>query len=47
MIEKLYNLADDAVDQGDFDNASLLQARATILYEQMESLDAVLSELEG
>ena len=31
---------------GDFEDASLLQARADILYEQMENLDFVISELE-
>lgn len=47
ITTELYSLADDAVNQGDFDDASLLQARADILYEQMENLDFVISELEG
>lgn len=47
ITTELYNLADDAVDQGDFDDASLLQARANILYEQMENLDIVIEELGG
>jgi ferritin len=47
ITRELYNLADDAVDQGDFDDASLLQARANILYEQMENIDIVISELGG
>ncbi len=47
MAGELYDLADNAVETGDFDDASLLQSRATILYEQMENLDAVISELEG
>lgn len=33
ITRELYNLADDAVDLGDFDDASLLQARATIIYD--------------
>ncbi len=47
ITRELYNLADEAVDQGDFDDAGLLQARANILYEQMENLDVVISELGG
>ncbi|MGI2906128.1 hypothetical protein [Tolypothrix sp. VBCCA 56010] len=47
ITTELYNLADNAVDQGDFDDASLLQARANILYEQMENIDIVISELGG
>lgn len=47
ITTELYNLADEAVDLGDFDDASLLQARAAIIYEQLENLDAVISELEG
>lgn len=47
IIRELYNLADDAVDQGDHEDASLLQARANILYEQMENIDVVISELGG
>ena len=44
---ELYTLADTAVEMGDFEDASLLQSRADILYEQMENLDFVISELEG
>ncbi|MFN6535645.1 MAG: hypothetical protein RM021_004650 [Nostoc sp. EkiNYC01] len=47
IIRELYNLADDAVDRGDYDDASLLQARANILYEQMENIDVIISELGG
>lgn len=47
ITTELYNLADNAVDQGDFDDASLLQARANILYEQIENIDIVISELGG
>ncbi len=47
ITTELYNLADEAVDQGDFDDAGLLQARANILYEQMENLDVVISQLGG
>ncbi len=47
ITRELYNLADDALETRDFDDASLLQSRAAILYEQIENLDAVISELEG
>ena len=47
IVEELNNLSDNAVDLGDYDDASLLQARADILYEQMLNLDVVISELEG
>ncbi len=47
IVRKLNNLSDNAVDSGDFDDASLLQARADILYEQMLNLDVAISEHEG
>ncbi|MBW4672086.1 MAG: hypothetical protein KME60_32845 [Cyanomargarita calcarea GSE-NOS-MK-12-04C] len=46
ITSQLYNAADNAVQSGDFDDASLLQTRADILYEQLENLDIVISELE-
>ncbi len=46
MTNNLYNLADAAVDTRDYNDANLLQARADILYEQMENLNAVISEYE-
>ncbi len=47
ITSELYDAADVAVEMGDFEDASLLQTRADILYEQMENLDFVISELEG
>ncbi|MBR8841154.1 MAG: hypothetical protein DSM106950_46240 [Stigonema ocellatum SAG 48.90 = DSM 106950] len=47
ITRELNNLADEAVLAGDYEDASLLQARADILYEQMENLDIVISEHEG
>ena len=44
---ELYDLAEIELELEDFDDASLLQTRANILYEQMENLDVVISELEG
>ncbi|MDF5720640.1 MAG: hypothetical protein PUP91_09160 [Rhizonema sp. PD37] len=46
MTNNLYNLADAAVDTRNYNDANLLQARADILYEQMENLNAVISEYE-
>jgi len=42
-----YNVAEIELELEDFDDASLLQTRADILYEQMENLDFVIRELEG
>jgi ferritin len=47
ITRRLNNLVDEAVLAGDYEDASLLQARADILYEQMEYLDIVISEYEG
>ncbi|MBW4475871.1 MAG: hypothetical protein KME54_03100 [Tolypothrix brevis GSE-NOS-MK-07-07A] len=47
ITRELYNLAEIELELEDFDDASLLQTRANILYEQMENLDVVISELEG
>ena len=44
---EVYDLAEIELELEDFDDASLLQTRADILYEQMINLDAVISELEG
>jgi len=42
IVTELYDAADNAVDDSD---ASLLISRADILYEQMENLDTVITEL--
>ncbi len=47
IVTQLNDLADEAVLTGDYEDGSLLKARADILYEQMENLDIVISELEG
>ncbi|MEH2192555.1 MAG: hypothetical protein V7K98_07910 [Nostoc sp.] len=47
ITRELYDLAEIELELEDFDDASLLQTRADMLYEQMENLDAVISELEG
>ncbi len=46
ITTELYNLVDAALETRDYEDASLLQARADILYEQMENLDVVISEHE-
>ncbi len=47
ITAELYEAADTAVEMEDFEDASLLQSRADILYEQMENLETIISELEG
>jgi len=47
IVEELNNLADVELELEAFDDASLLQARANILYEQMVNLEVVVAELEG
>lgn len=47
ITRELYDLAEIELELENFEDASLLQTRADILYEQMENLDVVISELEG
>ncbi|MEC4816070.1 MAG: hypothetical protein SAK29_22780 [Scytonema sp. PMC 1069.18] len=47
IVDELHNLAEIELELEAFDDASVLQARADILYEQMLNLDVVISELEG
>lgn len=47
IVRDLNDLAEIELEIEGFDDASLLQARADILYEQMINLDVVISELEG
>ena len=47
IVRYLNDLAEIELELEAFDDASLLQARADILYEQMVNLDVVISELEG
>lgn len=46
IVSQLYDAADNAVDNGDLDDASLLQSRADILYVQLENIDVALREFE-
>lgn len=47
IVSELHTLAEIELELEAFDDASVLQARADILYEQMLNLDVVISELEG
>ena len=47
IVDELHNLAEIELELEAFDDASVLQARADILYEQMVNLEVVISELEG
>ena len=47
IVDELNNLADIELELEAFDDASVLQARADILYEQMVNLEVVIAELEG
>lgn len=41
----LYEATDNAMQNGDYQDASLLQARADKIYEEAENLDLVISEM--
>ena len=47
IVMDLNDLADIELELEAYDDASVLQARADILYQQMLNLDVVISELEG
>jgi len=47
IVRDLNDLAEIELELEAFDDASLLQTRADILYEQMVNLEVVISELEG
>ncbi|MBP5971521.1 hypothetical protein HW132_01905 [Brasilonema sp. CT11] len=47
IIEELYKAHDKAIENNDFDDASLLASRADRLYEEVENLEIVISELES
>lgn len=43
----LYIAAEAALENDDFDDASLLASRADKIYEEAENVDILISELEG
>lgn len=47
IAAQLYAEAETALQNDDFDDASLLQSRADKIYEEAENIDALISELEG
>ena len=46
IAAQLYSAAEAALENDDFDDASLLASRADKIYEEAENLDILLSELE-
>jgi uncharacterized protein YgfB (UPF0149 family) len=44
LVDELYDEVNKAVENEDFDDASLLEARAEILFEQAEAISAVIME---
>ncbi|MBE9006700.1 hypothetical protein IQ259_16915 [Fortiea sp. LEGE XX443] len=47
IAAQLYLAADQALQNDDFDDASLLQSRADKIYEEAENIEILISELEG
>ncbi len=47
IAAQLYTAAELALQNDDFDDASLLQSRADKIYEEAENIDTLISELEG
>jgi phage shock protein A len=47
IAAELYEAAEAALENDDFDDASLLATRADKLYEEAENLDILISEMEG
>ncbi|AVH69981.1 hypothetical protein [Nostoc sp. 'Lobaria pulmonaria (5183) cyanobiont'] len=47
IAAQLYTAAEVALQNNDFDDASLLQSRADKIYEEAENLDTLIIELEG
>jgi phage shock protein A len=46
IIDDLYEASDNALENNDVEDASLLATRADKLYEEAENLEFVISELE-
>ena len=47
IVEKLYEAHDKAAANNDDEDASLLVSRADRLYEEVENLEFIISELES
>lgn len=46
IAAQLYEAAEAALENDDFDDASLLASRADKIYEEAENLDILISELK-
>jgi hypothetical protein len=46
IIDDLYEAHDKAIENNDFDDASLLASRADKIYQEAENLEIMLTELE-
>ncbi|MBH8575818.1 hypothetical protein I8752_23015 [Nostocaceae cyanobacterium CENA369] len=46
IAAQLYTAAEVALQNNDFDDASLLQSRADKIYEEAENIDTLIIELE-
>ena len=47
IASELYTAAEAALENDDFDDASLLASRADKIYEEAENVNILISELEG
>jgi hypothetical protein len=46
VVENLYDEAEQAIESGNYNDASLLQSQADLLFEVQENLGTVLTEME-
>lgn len=46
VVEDLYDEAEQAIESGNYNDASLLQSQADLLFEVQENLGTVLTEME-
>ncbi|MCC5638274.1 hypothetical protein LC593_21035 [Nostoc sp. CHAB 5844] len=46
IIDELYEAHDRAIENNDFDDASLLASRADKLYQEAENLEILITELD-
>jgi hypothetical protein len=46
IIDDLYEAHDEAIENNDFDDASLLASRADKLYQEAENLEIMITEME-
>lgn len=46
VVEDLYDEAEQAIELGNYNDASLLQSQGDLLFEAQENLGTVLTEME-